>query len=62
MTAGLLDYVFEASNIVRESRVTFDAAMAIVKTKHVHVPEPESNVIYGVDFSQRRAKDENGLA
>jgi hypothetical protein len=60
MTGGLLDYVFEASNIVRESGVTFDQALEIVHA--AHAPEPESNVIYSVDFSRRRAKDENGLA
>jgi hypothetical protein len=58
MSGGLLDHVFEAAKVVRESGVTFDEAMQIVHTKHQ--PAPESNVIYGVDFS--RHKDEDGLA
>jgi hypothetical protein len=55
MTGGLLDYVFEAAKVVSESGVTFDQALEIVHTKHQ--PAPESNVIYGVDFSRRLAKD-----
>jgi hypothetical protein len=43
-----------------ETGVTFDEAMEIVCT--AHEPKPEPNVIYGVDFSRRQAKDENGLA
>lgn len=62
MTGGLLDYVFEASRVIRETGVTFDEALAIVHTAHQPEPESESNVIYGVDFSRRLAKDENGLA
>jgi hypothetical protein len=60
MTGGILDHIFEATKVVSEAGVTFDEAMQIVHTKHQ--PAPESNVIYGVDFSRRRAKDENGLA
>jgi len=60
MTGGLVDYIFEATKVVRESGVTFDEALEIVHTKYQ--PAPESNVIYGVDFSRRLAKDENGLA
>jgi hypothetical protein len=60
MTGGLFAYIFEAQNVIREAGVTFDEALEIVYA--AHEPKPESNVIYGVDFSRRQAKDENGLA
>jgi hypothetical protein len=58
MTGGLLDYVFEAAEIVRESGVTFDDAMAIVHAKHE--PEPESNVIRMADYVRQRAEKTTG--
>jgi hypothetical protein len=52
MTGGLVDYIFEAAKVVRESGVTFDQALEIVQA--AHAPEPESNVIYGVDFMKTK--------
>lgn len=57
MTGGLVDYLFEATKVVSESGVTLDEALEIVQA--AHAPEPESNVIYGVDFTKGRR---DGLA
>jgi hypothetical protein len=58
MTGGILAYVFEAQNVIRETGVTFDEAMEIVKVAHEPKPEPESNVVYGVDFLNKKPKGE----
>jgi hypothetical protein len=60
MTAGLLDYLPKVMNVISETGVSFDEALEIVAA--AHEPKPESNVIYGVDFSRRQAEDKNGLA
>ena len=47
-------------HVIGETGLSFDDALEIVST--AHEPKPESNVIYGVDFSRRHVEEENGLA
>lgn len=59
MTGGLLDYVTEASHIAAGIGCTMDEAMEIVKAAHTPRDEPAApttidNVVYGVDFGNRR--------
>ena len=58
MTGGLLDYVFEAAQLHRDTGCTIDEAFEIVKASYEPEP-PVSNVIYGVDFTKGRR---DGLA
>jgi hypothetical protein len=63
MSGGLLAIAFEAAQLQHDTGCTADEAFEIVKASYEPEPEPpKSNVIYGVDFSRRLAKDENGLA
>lgn len=62
MSGGLLDYVFEAQNVIRDTGVTFDEALAIVHAAHLP-PPPELNVVFGVDFANKtRQVSGDGLA
>jgi hypothetical protein len=57
MTGGIFSYLFEAQDVIRQTGVTFDEALAIVHA--AHAPEPESNVIRMADYV--RQKDEKTI-
>ena len=55
---GMFSHLTEAGQIAAGMGCTFGEALDIVKAAHAE-PEPiESNVIYGVDFANKKPKGE----